>query len=325
MTPMTERIPEDPRVYIALGDSVPAGSGMAEADRYTTLFAKMLMDEGYINRYVNMAEDGLTATMLLDFLRNLDEYDLALFQSAHVMTLNIGGNDILAPLIYYLPTQEDVVDIIFELWDFIQETMAVVPYVMEIARDFQEASEDFSLWRVWQLPGLNRMVQDASPVFSEVTDMFDRVDNLQLVGLLPLLEGSFSPELDAALLSSVEAFAIEFNEIIAWINTHSPDAVIIVNTVYNPVPIEIAGISIEGLSQRAGELIQSINTVILESAEIKGYLVADVYAAFANDPDNMMNFFIDTSTLTFSFDIIHPSIVGHKLIANITYELFIAG
>ena len=313
-----------PRILIALGDSVSAGFGVADTERYTALFFDMLREGDYIDKYINMAEDGFTTTMLLSFLNNLNEYDLSHIRSACVITLNIGGNDLLTPLIEYLPTQEDVMDIALELWDFIQESVVIVAEVMEIAHDFQEALDNFSLWRVWELPGLNRMVQDASPVLGDVTDMFERVNSLQLVGLLPMVYGSFSPELDAMLLNSVELFADEFNEIIAWLKLHAPDAIIIVNTVYNPIPTQILGMSFEGISDRANELVRTINSIIVEKAGAKGYLVADVYAGFANEPDNVMNFFVDTSALTLSFDIIHPSAAGHRLIADINYELFVS-
>ncbi|MCL2378531.1 MAG: SGNH/GDSL hydrolase family protein [Defluviitaleaceae bacterium] len=314
--------PQAPRVYIALGDSVPAGFGVAYTERYTALLFEGLYERDYVDKYVNFAEDGFTTTLLLDLLNNMSEDELNLFQNAHLVTINIGGNDILTPLIDYLPTPDDVMDIIYELWEFVQETMEIIPEVMDIASGFQEALDNFSLWRVWELPALNRMVQDASPVLGDVTDMFDRVGDLQVVRMLPMLYGSFSPELDAALMRGVASFAVEFNDVIRWVNTHALDAVIIVNTVYNPIPNHAFGMSLEGISGRANTLIQSINRIILEGSVAEGYLVADIFTHFAYEPDNMMNFFIDASQLTLSFDIIHPSAVGHELIAGINYELF---
>jgi len=323
VAPEPEPEPE-PRIYVALGDSVPAGFGVANTERYTALLFEMLKERDYIDKYLNMAEDGFTAATLLDFLHNLDEYDLNLIKSACVITLNIGGNDILAPLIEYLPTQEDVMDIALELWDFIQESFELVSEVIEIAHDFQDAIENFNPWRVWELPALINMVQEASPVLGDVTDMFDSVNELQLVRMLPMLQGSFSPELDDMLLDGVDSFAVEFNKIIVWLNTHAPDAVIIVNTVYNPIPNQIFGLSLEGLSDRGSAFVRSINNIILENGYVKGYLVADVYTGFAGEPDNFMNFFVDTTALTFSFDIIHPSVDGHRMIAGMNYELFIS-
>jgi len=320
--PLAAHALEEPRVHIALGDSVAAGFGVAYTERYTALFSGMLKEAGYINRYVNFAEDGFTTAMLLDLINNMDEYERALFQDAYVITINIGGNDILTPLLGYLPTQEDVMDIIFELWEFIEDTMLIIPEIMGIASDFQEVMDSFSLWRVWSLPGINRMVQDAAPVLDDVTDLFDRVGDLNLIQLLPLLEGNFSPELDAALYRGVDEFAAQFNQIIDWVNTHAPGAVIIVNTVYNPIPEQVLGMSLAGLWERAGELIQSINRTIVETSHIKGYLVADVYTGFADEPENIMNFFVDTSALMLSFDVIHPSAAGHELIAGVNYGLF---
>ena len=319
--PLAAHVPEEPVALIALGDSVPAGFGVAENERYTALFADMLMQGGYINRYINFAKDGFTTTTLLSQLNNLDEYDISLFQDAYVITLNIGGNNILTPLINYLPAPEDVVDMVFELWDFIQASMLIVPEVMGIASDFQEALDGFSLWRVWELPALNRMVQDASPVLGEVAEMFERVNELQFVRMLPMLEGEFSPELDAALQGGVATFEAEFNQIIEWIQAHAPDAIIIVNTVYNPVPDNLFGMTLEGLSGRANVLIQAINRIILGAAA-NGYIVADVYAAFAGEA-YVMNFSVDAAALTLSFDVIHPNAVGHELIAGMKFDMYV--
>jgi len=312
----------EPRIHIALGDSVSAGFGVDDTTRYTALFSEMLKQRDYINKYVNMAEDGFTSAMLLNFLNNIDEYSLSHFQDAYVITLNIGGNDILTPLISYLPTPEDAASMVSELWEFIHEAMAIVPEVRGVATEFQDALDNLNLWRVWEIPALNRMVQSAMPVLGDVTSLFDRVDNLQLVQLLPLLSGEFSPELEAALTTGAAAFEDNFNEILAWLSIHAPEAVIIVNTVYNPVPNQLLGMSLEGLSYRANELIVFINGTILEGSEAKGYLVADVYTGFASEPDSIMNFFMDTTALTFSFDIIHPNAAGHELIAGLNYELF---
>lgn len=317
--PLAAYAEPEPRVFIAIGDSVSAGFGVDSGDRYTALLFDKLQESDYVNKYVNMGVDGFTASMLLAQLNGLDEESLSLFESAYVITINIGGNDILAPLVRYLPTPEDVVDIVFELWEFIQEAMAMVPYVMSVATEFQEELDNLSIWR---LPALNRMIQDALPIFGEVSDMFERVDDLQLVGLLPLLAGEFSPELDTALRSGVGSFAEEFSEIIAWVNAHAPYAVVIVNTVYNPIPKQLSGISIEGLSDRADGFVRDINRVIANGRAANGYLVADVYASFAGEPDNIMNFFVDTSALMLSFDFIHPSAAGHKLIARLNYEAF---
>ena len=313
---------EDPRIFIALGDSVSAGFGMAETERYTVLFFEKLKEVGYIDKYVNMAEIGFTTTMLLELLNNMDDYNLSLFDNAGVVTLNIGGNDILSPLIDYLPTPEEAMHMVFELWDFIQESIQIISETMDIASEFQEALDNFSLWRVWELPSLNRMVQDASPVLEDVTNLYDRVYELGFVRLLPMLFGDFSPDLDAKLREGVEIFSVEFAEIIAWLNIYAPNAVIIVNTVYNPIPTQMLGISTEEISGRANALVKSINNIIQEKSEISGYLVADIYAGFTNAPDNLVNFFIDTSAMMLSFDIIHPSSAGHSLIAGISYESF---
>ena len=132
--------PPPPRVYIALGDSVSSGYGLegylnAPEGRHSTLFFEMLQEGDYADEYTNMARSGFTTSMLLEKLEGLEDEELALFQNAHLITLNIGGNNILTPFLEYLS-------------------------------DLQLISGLISAWRGFQSPELEAMLEEGVETFA---------------------------------------------------------------------------------------------------------------------------------------------------------------
>lgn len=97
----------DDTVYVALGDSVPYGYGLANpaAESYVNLFAGMMEADGAGVTTFNQSVSGLTSAQLLAALSGLSAGDAALLASADVITLNIGGNDVLGTVLAYLVTQ----------------------------------------------------------------------------------------------------------------------------------------------------------------------------------------------------------------------------
>jgi lysophospholipase L1-like esterase len=86
----------DPVRYVALGDSIAAGS--AAGTSYVVEYARWLEDEtGTTVTVSNRAVPGWTTTDLLAALREDDELRAELAE-AHLVTFNIGGNDLLASL-----------------------------------------------------------------------------------------------------------------------------------------------------------------------------------------------------------------------------------
>jgi lysophospholipase L1-like esterase len=307
-----------PRIFLALGDSVASGFGVTPEERYSAVLFDMLKAGGVADEYINMGIVGITTTELLALLRNADEDSLEQIKNASVIALNIGGNNILVPFIDFLPGPENIMDIITESWDFIFESLDTVLDFVDVALDSWEVVDGWRLWQVWRIPALNRVRRDISATLDDVLEVVDRALELELVNLLPLLQGDFSPELEAGLQRGVRVFESEFREVLSWLEVHAPEAVVVVNTVYNPLPHEFLGLSLE-ISKKADELVRDLNNIILSESVAKGHLVADVYAAFADESDNVMNMFLDTSTLLLSFDIIHPNSIGHRLIADLNY------
>jgi lysophospholipase L1-like esterase len=243
----------EPHGFIAIGDSVSSGYGLEGyfgmssdevVGRHTTLLFEMLRDDGYVDEYKNMAVSGFTTSMLLRQLYGLNEDELVYFRNARVITVNIGGNNVLTPFLGFLS-------------------------------------------------GL---------------DINNPITGLMI--LMPILTGRFPAELEAALEAGVQTFLDEFAEIINWLDEFAPYATVMVNTVYNPIPSEFMGFSAAAVSARADELMGIINGHILYECEKMGFLTVDLYSYFAGQLN------------LFAYDLVHPNVEGHELIAQMQYAAF---
>ena len=90
----------EPVVYLAIGDSITTGYGLSDADSqcFVTLFAEEL-EATTVN---NSGVSGLTAANLLTAISS-GTYDKTI-ASADVITLTIGGNDLMAVVYDYMAT-----------------------------------------------------------------------------------------------------------------------------------------------------------------------------------------------------------------------------
>lgn len=95
-------------VYVALGDSVPAGYGLGDAkDCYVNRFSKLMTENGYLNKKYNYAVSGSTTKSLLSGFKNMQQTNPKKYEAinnADVITLNIGGNNVLGPFLKAINT-----------------------------------------------------------------------------------------------------------------------------------------------------------------------------------------------------------------------------
>ena len=83
--------------YVALGDSITTGYGLTDAENES--FAALVANEnGY--ELTNLAEDGATSGDLLEVVQHKANSDI--MQNADLITITIGGNDLLGALYKYL-------------------------------------------------------------------------------------------------------------------------------------------------------------------------------------------------------------------------------
>lgn len=92
---------------VALGDSVPAYYGVKENEGYVSQLSELLTLAGISNTVKNLAVSGNTSSSLLTQLAKPEV--LADISKADVITLNIGGNDLLSPLLGLLSANLSIV------------------------------------------------------------------------------------------------------------------------------------------------------------------------------------------------------------------------
>lgn len=96
LVPMAGAQSEQGTSYVALGDSISSGYGLEEG---TLSFAQRVAQDNGLE-LINLAQDGETATSLLDKLQT-DQVSAAVSQ-ADIITITVGGNDLMNALYAYL-------------------------------------------------------------------------------------------------------------------------------------------------------------------------------------------------------------------------------
>ncbi len=98
---------DDKYEYVALGDSISTGFGLAEFKRFSknnaqheALFVNMI-SESHNLKTLNLATDTFDSTNLLDLLNELDEKSQQALLDADLITVSIGGNNIFEPMLKY--------------------------------------------------------------------------------------------------------------------------------------------------------------------------------------------------------------------------------
>jgi len=307
-----------PHIYIALGDSVPSGYGLASPEEsYPAIFYELLKTEDFVDEYKNMAVSGYTTTMLLELLSNMDDENLSIIRNARIITLNIGGNNILIPFLEYLADlkvktgADNIKTGTGELLSGTEELIYGI--IAEVQSRTSESDENES--------GFNGIISGLKGMAKGLFNTLSGAWNILLGSpeAVSTFSGSFSADLKKELDNDVQTFSDEFIKIITWIETHAPKATIIVNTVYNPFPHEVLNMSLEFFNA-ANVYIESMNNIIIEESKTRGYLLIDTYTHLTNQL-NMMNLNLDPSAGEISFDI-HPNSEGHNLIAQLNYNSF---
>jgi lysophospholipase L1-like esterase len=309
------------RVFVALGDSVATGFGIPLGERYTSVFYEALMEQGIVNEYVNYAVNGYTTTRLLNLLNNMDESDYTNFTNAEVVTINIGGNNILVPFLANMPSMDGIIGSILETVRFITDSREILNDAIETFSELRGVVENFSILDIMRI---NSLITNAGNLFDNVSDVVENVPDFSFMELFAVLSGNFSDELTMELERGVERFAVELAEILTWVENAAPNATVILNTIYNPIPAQFLGMTLS-IRDVASLLTNRMNTAIIDEAVNRGHLVADVSTRFENETNilELMNFNFDTAMFVLNLDIVHPNAVGHGHIADLCYEVYI--
>ena len=313
----------EPHIYIALGDSIPSGYGLegyldSPEGVYTAVFFERLKEAGYVDEYHSMARSGSNTTDLLALLSSMSDEELELFKYARVITINIGGNNVLTPFLAYmaelqavsgaLNIQEGADGVLSGGWRVIYEIVSGVRGAVSA-----DDESDFSLEEVITgfgdlIAGLGELILGTGEIIAGAPHAID------------MWTGEFSEELTDILDEGVQSFNEDFSKIIAWLEAHAPRATIIVNTIFNPIPHEILSISMP-IAALADSLLEQINDTILAESETRGFYVADIRPYLTNRQD-LTDFNINPFAGPLSFDLVHPNEEGHYIIAQVVYATF---
>jgi lysophospholipase L1-like esterase len=283
-------------------------------ESHPSVFFELLKNDEYVENHVNMAQSGFTTTTLLEQLNDMSVGDLSHIKDARVITINIGGNNILLPFTEYLSELNVVsggVNIASGAGNVFSGAWGVIYGIAsEVGKLFSDSIEG----------GIGSAAEGVGDIVAGAENVISGAG--QIISGTPrafsTFRGSFSPELEAELEKGIETFSEEFKQIINWIEENAPRATIIVNTVYNPIPQEILFLSLE-ISNIATVLIDSINYVIIEESEAREWLIVDINTHLSNQLD-MAQFNLNSSAGSLSVDIIHPNTQGHALIAQLHHE-----
>jgi len=240
---------QNPIKGVALGDSVAAFYGVEEKDGFVSQLSALLNAKKIDNEFKNLAVSGYDTQALL--VQLTEKKVLAEIKKADIITLNIGGNNILTPLIGILLDDLKALKI----------------------NDFAD-------------------MQKAPPVVL-MAFILKRMTEAQMT----------------SLMKGVALFEEDFPEIIKILHKTAPNAKILVNTVYNPIPPML------GLYKASEILVPLINEVIVKNAEELAYTVVDVYTVYQDSVDVITNFDIASGSVD-----IHPNASGHTLIAEAVAE-----
>jgi len=311
--------PTPQRYYIALGDSVSAGYGLTSPEEsHPAVFFNLIKNDDYIDDYINMSVSGFTTSMLLEYLNNFDAEELRIIKNAHVITLNIGGNNILVPFLNYLSDSNffsGVENIKLGTESVISGAYGIISGIKTRIENISSEQDDNNAASAGVISGISDVITGFGSIIIGTGEVISGYPEFFYI-----LTGTFSPELKDTLENGVQTFSDDFINIITWIKERAPKAVIIVNTIYNPIPHEVLRSSVE-ISIAANLLIESMNSIIIQESKSGGYLVTDIYSHLSYQL-NMMKFNINPSVGDLSFDIIHPNAEGHNLIALLNYETF---
>ncbi len=83
--------------YVVLGDSISTGVGLKDKEKQ--IFSKKLA-KSINKRSINLAVNGIDSSDLVDIFRSNDKDINRYIRSSEVITLSIGGNNLLQPLMY---------------------------------------------------------------------------------------------------------------------------------------------------------------------------------------------------------------------------------
>ncbi len=283
------------KTYLALGDSISTGYGLDDAD--AEAFPNLVLAElgnGYT--LVNKANNGETTTSLLANLQDTT-YQQAI-ATADIITLTIGGNDLMGLLYGYLAGElnmsADEVRATLEDLQNNGETLALVAGIIQ-AENFE------SKFSLYVAQNLNSIVTN----FGTIIKGIKKINSTATI----IVTTQYNP---------YEKLAAEIQTLVAqYENFISADKIMLANAI---VKLSNTVESFLTVQTEGTTPTYNINQLILGNATTLGYTAADVYSAFKADTANLCNPYINIVATSFPPNVeigldFHPNAAGHAKIA----------
>ena len=280
LLPGTALAAEDTPVYLALGDSITSGYGLTGTDNFANQVAEKL---GYDDP-VNVAVDGDTSGQLLEKL-NDNEIDVS---TADLITITIGGNDLMGALYEYLVAT----------WNadstHAENTMTV-----------EEIQAMLTTPNISDLSNLNTLV----------SYLKDFPESEQAKAALD----TFTTNL-ASIIGAIKTANPSATILVA--TQYNPYAYLAKELASTPIIADTAAT----ISSAFEKGVTALNQIINSGAATAGYQVVDVHGAFQTAVESDMNPCNPSYTAPTPINLdFHPNQNGHDLIADTIVETLFEG
>lgn len=276
-------------IYLNLGDSIAFGMSARDEQSYFDKYERFLN----AGESLNLGIPGLTSNELLFGLNYNAEVRLAV-SCADVITVSIGGNNLLGPIIEGLLAQSGSLGA--AMTPEAQQELQVLAdqMVLELTEDDGIFSEN-DLMTV-MIFGLEYMIHAVGPiVWQSVVE-------------------TIMSNISGSLQSGVAGFYSDWPEIIGIIRTLNPDAQIFALNLYNPANEE----DNPALYALMEECINAINDVFSATLLSFDYTLVDVNSAFKKY-DKCLDFSLAYDTIGLDP---HPTSIGHQRIFNLLVKAY---
>lgn len=260
---------DTPKTYLELGDSISAGYRLGEDEpAFTQIIAK---EHGYnLDRH---AKSGETTVSLMEKLPTLQEN----IKNADLITLTIGGNDMLYALYTYLADQYSE-----------QTGQTVTP-------------DQMKEWITGGGDKAREMLLFAATVITDFPDSKEAAAGFETLGknLEKIVDDIVSNNKEVSMIVATQYNPYIYLARDPQLNEQMPEMAKVVQLITKVFEDEI----------------HKMNDTITTVSEEKGFVVADVHTAFENSEAILTNPSY-TPPLTFDLDF-HPNADGHAMIAQV--------
>ena len=270
---------------VVLGDSIARGYGLSDVE--SRRFSSVLEKKlETIYSRVEMTNYGVDGQTGKELLDWLSKTPPNELTDCDYVIISIGGNNILQSLSSLSSSLGDFKDI---------DSSVFKDYFLYLFAPDEETRKKYA----YSCETINEVFKRANAVFE--SDDFEKL-----------------------IKTAGDSLSEEIPLIIAEVKKHNPNAVVFIQTIYNPyhnVTISLSGVDETlDMSYYGDKAVSRLNEPIKSLAKENGYEVVAVYEVFKSAKQTLINAGFDVSSTRFSVDP-HPNAMGHQYIAELYFNV----